>query len=102
MQFIDDADQLKQAVESQHGGTATLAQSIPILETFEEQTVWEGVVHVFDLEGHPKATRAYAWSSPVEGSDKRRFYAVLHLGGIRSPLDAVRAAIVTERRQASS
>jgi hypothetical protein len=24
------------------------------------------------LEGHPKATRAYAWSSPVEGSDKRR------------------------------
>jgi hypothetical protein len=47
-------------------------------------------VHVFDLEGHPKATRAYAWSSPVEGSDKRRFYAVLHLGGIRSPLDAVR------------
>src|SRR5260370_32791773 len=59
----------------------------------------EGVVHVFDLEGHPKATRAYAWSSPIEGSDnKRRFYAVLHLGGIRSPLDAVRAAIVAERR----
>ena len=29
---------------------------------------------------------------------KRRFYAVLHLGGIRSPLDAVRAAIVAERR----
>jgi hypothetical protein len=30
--------------------------------------------------------------------DRRRFYAVLHLGGIRSPLDAVRAAIVAERR----
>jgi hypothetical protein len=38
-----------------------------------------------------------AASRPVEGSDKRRFYAVLHLGGIRSPLD--RAAIVAERRQ---
>jgi hypothetical protein len=38
------------------------------------------------------------WSSPIEGSDKRRFYAVLHLGGIRSPLDAVRAAIVAERK----
>jgi hypothetical protein len=47
------------------------------------------------LEGHPKDTRAYAWSSPVEGSNKRRFY-VLHLGGIRSPLDAVRAAIESE------
>ena len=38
-------------------------------------------------------------SNPIEGSDKRRCYAVLHLGGIRSPLDAVRAAIVAERRQ---
>jgi hypothetical protein len=28
--------------------------------------------------------------------------AVLHLGGIRSPLDAVRAAIVAERRERSS
>jgi hypothetical protein len=65
---------------------------------FRGKTVWEGVVDVFNLEGHPKATRAYAWSSPIEGSDKRRFYAVLHLGGIRSPLDAVGAAIVAERR----
>jgi hypothetical protein len=45
-----------------------------------------------------RPTRAYAWSSPVEGSDRRRFYAMLHLGGIRSPLDAVRAAIVAEHR----
>jgi hypothetical protein len=36
---------------------------------------------------------------PIEGSDKRRFYAVLHLGGIRSAVDAVRAAIVAEARK---
>jgi hypothetical protein len=93
-------DQLKRAVEGQHGGTATLVSVEPVKEVFNGKTVWEGVVHVFDLEGHSKATRAYAWSSPVEGSDKRRFYAVLHLGGIRSPLDAVRAAIVAEHRGA--
>jgi hypothetical protein len=81
--------ELKHAVESQHGGTATLAQSVPVHETFKGEPVWEGVVHVFDLEGHPKATRAYAWSSPIEGSTKRRFFAVLHMGGIRSPQDAV-------------
>jgi hypothetical protein len=45
-----------------------------------------------------KATLAYAWSSLIEGSDKRRFYAVRHLGDIRSALEAVRAAIVAERR----
>jgi hypothetical protein len=92
------ADQLKQAVEGQHGGTAVLVDALPVKEVFDGKTVWEGIVHVFDLEGHPKATRAYAWSSPVDGSSNRRFYAVLHLGGIRSPLDAVRAAIVAEHK----
>jgi hypothetical protein len=94
-----DAAELKKAIESQHGATATLAQSVPIRETFEGQPVWEGIVHVFDLAGHPKATRAYAWSSPIEGSDRRRFFAVLQMGGIRSPADAVRAAIVAEHRK---
>ena len=62
--------ELRHAVESQHSGTATLAQSVPVRETFDGKSVWEGVVHVFDLAGHPTATRAYAWSSPIEGSDK--------------------------------
>src|SRR4051794_28284949 len=87
------ADQLQRAVEGQHGGKAVLVEAVPVFESFNGRPVWEGVVHVFDLEGHPTATRAYAWSSAIDGSDKRRFHAVLHLGGIRSPLDAVRAAI---------
>jgi hypothetical protein len=90
--------QLKEAIETQHGGTATLVHAVPVKETFKGQTVWEGIVHVFDLDGHPKATRAYAWSSPIEGSIKRRFFAVLHMGPIKSPLDAVRAAIIAEHR----
>jgi len=93
-----EASQLKQAVESQHGGFAILAQSVPVKETFGGKTVWEGVVHVFKLTGHPKATQAYAWSSPIEGSDKRRFFAVLHVPPITSPVEAVRAAIVAEHR----
>ena len=91
-------DQLKNAVESQHGGTATFVQSVPVRESFDGNQVWEGVVYVFDLAGHPAAKRAYAWSSPIEGSDKRRFFAVLQMGGIKSPVDAVRAAIVVEHR----
>lgn len=46
--------------------------SVPIKETFCGKIVWEGVVHVFSLSGHPTAKRAYAWSSPIKGSDKRR------------------------------
>jgi hypothetical protein len=95
---VDDR-QLKEAIEVQHGGTATLVQAVPVKETFEGQTVWEGVVHVFDLDDHPMATRAYAWSSPIEGSTKRRFFAVLGIPPIMSPLDAVRAAIIAEHQQ---
>jgi hypothetical protein len=94
-----DAAELKHSVELQHGGAATLAQSVPVKETHAGAAVWEGIVHVFDLKGHPTASRAYAWSSPIEGSDKRRFNAVLHTGKIQSPLGAVRAAIVQEQRQ---
>jgi hypothetical protein len=93
-----EVDQIRDSIEQMHGGTATLAQSVPVRESFEGKTVWEGVVHVFDLTGHPTATRAYAWSSPVEGSTKRRFFAVLHTERINSPLEAVRAAIVAEHR----
>ncbi len=96
MKFVrsDNLNRLRSVVESMHDCRAYLAHSMPILETFEGKTVWEGVVHVFDLNGHLSATRAYAWSSPIKGSDKTRFCAVLHQPPVTSPLQAVRAAFV--------
>ena len=95
---FDESSDLRRAVEAQHSCRAMLAQTVPVRETFKGQPVWEGVVHVFDLEGHPTATRAYAWSSAIDGSERRRVYAVLGIGAIKTPLDAVRAAIVAEHR----
>jgi hypothetical protein len=92
------ADQLAAAVESQHGGRATFAQTVAVREMLGDQVVWDGSVHVFDLDGNPAATRAYAWTSPIEGSTKRRFYTVLGKPPINSAADAVRAAIVAEHR----
>ncbi len=89
--------ELKKAVESQHGGTATFAQSVPVHEQHNGETVWDGSVAVFDLAGHPTAKRAYAWSYEL-GDGRRRFFAVLHTGPISSPSDAVRAAIVAEAK----
>jgi hypothetical protein len=94
-----DPDQLREAVESQHGGKATVISAVEVNERFQGQPVWQGVVYVFALEGHPTATRAYAWSHAIDGSDKRRFVTVLHAGPVNSPLNAVRAAIVAEHRK---
>ncbi len=91
-------DQLKEAVESQHGGEATFVQSVPIHEEHHGRTVWNGAVQVYDLIGQPDgATRAYAWSYGLPDG-KRRFIAVLHTGPITGPREAVRAAIVAEQR----
>jgi hypothetical protein len=97
-----DAKELKKAVESRHGCTAMLVQSVPVKETLGGKTVWEGVVHVFQIHDYPQANKAYAWSSPIVDSDKRRFFAVLHLPPVTSPVELVRAAIVQERRGASN
>jgi hypothetical protein len=91
-------DDLKKTVENQYGGIAKYIRTVPVKEEFQGKVFWEGVVHVFHLIENVKATRAYAWSSPIEGSTERRFFTVLHIGGIRSPQDAVRAAMIAENR----
>jgi len=93
-----ETGQLKEAVERMHGGTATLAQFVPIRETFDRKVLWDGEVHVFHLADHPTETRANAPSSPVEGGTKRRFFAVLHQPPVDSPQAALRAAIVAKNR----
>ena len=95
-------DQLKEAVERLHECRAELARSVPVREVFGGDMVWEGLVSVFDLAGNKSAKQAFAWSSPIEGSTKRRFFAVLQIPPINTPVDAVRAAIVQEHRTGKS
>ncbi|WP_144293140.1 hypothetical protein [Rhodoligotrophos appendicifer] len=92
------AYQLQAAVENMPGGTARGAICSCAGGLSGGAPLWEGVVHVFDLAGNPTATCAYAWSSPIDDSDKRRMFAVLHFPPIASPLAAVRAVIVAEHR----
>jgi hypothetical protein len=86
-------NELRDAVEGMHKCSARLVQSVPVIEMHRGASV---------LTGHPKAARAYAWSSPIEGSDKRRFFAVLHVPPITSPLEGVWAALVAEHKTALS
>jgi hypothetical protein len=90
---------LQKAILDLHGCKATWVESIPVKEVFEGETAWEGVVRVFDIQGHPKATRCYAWSHALDKSKKRRFFAVLHQGPVDSPQAAVKAMIVDEFRK---
>ncbi len=91
---MDDAGTpaLQDAIRHTHGCKSSWVEEIPVHETFEGETVWKGVVQVFELAAHPVAPRCYAWSHATEGA-KRRFYAVLHAGPVEDAATAVRAAI---------
>ena len=84
---------LQQAVEKLHDCRSIFSHTEHVHETFQDQTVWEGTVHIFDLEGHATASVAYAWSDEAKGSERRHFYAILHDGPVQSATDAVRAFI---------
>jgi hypothetical protein len=90
-------EELKKVIERLHGVEAKYVQSVPIKEVFQGKTIWDGVVEVFDLIGHPKAKRVYAWAHATDG-EKKRHVTVLHLGPVDTPKAAVMAAIVQEFR----
>jgi hypothetical protein len=91
-------EELRDVIRRLHGVESKHFESVPVKETFQGKTVWEGVVEVFELVGHPKAPWVYAWAHETDDPKKPRFVTVLHTGPITSPILAVRAAIVKEFR----
>jgi hypothetical protein len=93
---MDDRNNLIKAIYNLHSCKAIWKESVPVIETYQDQIVWEGIVQVFDLIDHPTAKKCYAWSYVVDDSEKRKFIAVLHQDPVNSPEDAVKAFIVSE------
>jgi hypothetical protein len=92
-------EELREVIRRLHGADAAHVESVPVKETFKGETVWDGVVEVFDLHGHPTASRVYAWAHDTDNPDApRRHVTVLHSHPIESARQAVQAAIVQEFR----
>jgi len=100
MNYIEE---LKGIIWQLHGTESTHIQSVPVTERHGGKTVWEGIVEIFELHGHPKATHAYAWAHETGDPEKpKRHVAVLKIPPVVSPETAVRAAIVQEFRDAEA
>jgi hypothetical protein len=91
---------LQTAVQHLHNCAAVHRKTVPVHEVFQGETVWKGDVEVYDLTGHSKAKRAYAWSHR-EGKDDQgeRFVAVLEIPPVVSPITAVRASIISDKKK---
>jgi hypothetical protein len=97
---MDYKDELKDVIRRVHDLDVEHVETVPVRETFQGQTVWEGEVEVFNVRGHPIAKRCYAWAYEKDGGGKR-FIAVLDLPPVDSPVAAVRAAIVSDAKEKS-
>jgi hypothetical protein len=96
-EYIED---LRAVIGKLHGCDSKHVESVPVHEVFQGQTAWQGVVEVFDLFGHPKAKRCYAWSH-LDGDkdEKTNFVTVLEIPPVDSPQTAVKVAIANEVKQ---
>jgi hypothetical protein len=100
---VTPLEELREVIRQLHGVDSTHRVSVPVKETFNGKTVWEGIVEVFDLHGHDKANTAYAWSHATDNpAQPKRHVTVLHIPPAVSPETAVRAAIVQEFRNLGS
>jgi len=84
---------LAAAIRRTHDCAARHVQAV-LADEQRGKTVWRGTVHVFQVE-HAEASRAYAWSVEDKKTQRRRFLAILGVPPIKSPADAVRAAMAS-------
>jgi hypothetical protein len=95
-------EELQDVIQKLHGAKATHQESVAVKETFKGETVWDGIVEVFRLEGHPLTDRVYAWIHDTGDPAKPKHVTVLHIHPVLSPVEAVRAFIIQEFRSNAS
>lgn len=88
---------LEEAIKATHGCDSVHVASEAVHELFQGLTAWQGTVEIFDLIGHPKAKRAYAWQYE-EGPDTKTI-VVLEIPPVDSPQTAVKVAIAAKARK---
>jgi hypothetical protein len=90
--------ELRDAVQVMHKCSARHFDSVPIVEKMGDKTVWEGVIHIFELEGNSQAKRCYAWMFK-DDEGKTRFVTVLGIPPVTSAHTALRAAIASGQQK---
>lgn len=91
--------ELSGVIKQLHKAHPKHLESVPVTEIFQGKTVWDGIVEVFELYGHPQTHRVYAWTyETCDPFKPRKSVTVLHIPPVVSPKTAVQAAIVQEHK----
>lgn len=96
---MTNIQELRDVIHRLHNAKAKHLESVPVIESFQGRTVWNGVVEVFRLKGHPKTDRVYAWIHQTDDPAHPKRHVTVRIPPVVSPQTAVRAAIVQEFRE---
>jgi hypothetical protein len=89
--------ELRDVIHHLHNAKAKHLESVPITESFQGKTVWDGVVEVFRLKGHPQTDGVYTWTHATDDpAHPKRHVTVLHIPPVVSPRTAVQAVILQD------
>jgi len=88
---------LQDAIQKTHGCASVHVESVSVHEVFRGETVWDGMVEVFALEGHGKARHCYAWGYQ-DDSGHGQYVAVLDVPPVDSAQKAVQAYILAQQK----
>jgi hypothetical protein len=92
VQALQDAIRNTRECESRH------IRSVPILEEYNGEKVWDGNVELFALSGCKEAESCYAWGYKREDGSVE-YVTVLQVPPIRTALDAIRAFIIHDAKK---
>ena len=94
---MNDIFLIQEAIKQTLGCDSWHVESVRVTEKFQGRITWDGVVEVFVLLDHPKATRAYGWSYREGDTDKAK--VVIGMRPVDSAQSAVKMAIAREGRK---
>jgi hypothetical protein len=89
--------ELKDTIRATHGCESLHIESVPVKEVLGGKTACEVTAGVFDLVGHPKTNRAYAWS--YRDGEETKSITVLQIAPVDSAQTAVKVAIGSKARK---
>ena len=92
----DDISCLQDAICRLTGCTSKYVETIEVTECFHGfrgEVLWQREIAVFEITGHPKATRVYTWANKDPENEGDTRVIVLEIPPINSAQTAVAAAM---------
>jgi hypothetical protein len=87
-----ERDECRLALRQLYGCDAHFNTTVVVSIPARGRAPWQGSVHVFDISGHPTATRGYAWPRRVN-AQRTVIHTVLESDAVAAPEHAVRTVL---------